>query len=55
MKIYLPELNMFDKILRRIFAKYTEKVYRQGIKDGFNWHYKKNMGKIEKMKIVERQ
>ena len=46
---------MFDKILRRIFAKYTEKVYRQGIKDGFNWHYKKNMGKIEKMKIVERQ
>ncbi len=45
MKIYLPELNIFDKILKVIFAKYTEKVYRQGIKDGFNWHYKKTWEK----------
>lgn len=45
MKIYLPELNMFDKILQRVFVKYTEKVYRQGIKDGFNWHYKKTWEK----------
>lgn len=41
MKIYLPEFNIFDKILQRIFVRYTEKVYRQGIKDGFNWNYKK--------------
>lgn len=38
MKIYLPELNIFDKILKVIFSKYTEKVYRQGLKDGFNWN-----------------
>lgn len=37
MKIYLPELNMFDKILNAIFSKYTYKIYKKGFKDGFNW------------------
>lgn len=36
MKIYLPELNMFDKILSVVFRKYTYKIYIQGIKTGFN-------------------
>lgn len=36
MKLYLPELNFFDKILLKVFRKYTYKIYRQGIKTGFN-------------------
>lgn len=37
MKIYLSELNMFDKILSMVFKKYTIKIYKKGVRDGFNW------------------
>lgn len=37
MKIYLPELNMFEKILTIVLKRYTYKIYRKGIVDGFNW------------------
>ena len=30
-------MKVFDKILAYIFKKYTEKVYRKGVIDGFNW------------------
>lgn len=40
MKNNLIELNMFDKILQRIFPGYTEKIYKIGVKDGFNWKEK---------------
>ena len=35
MKNNLIELNMFDKILQRIFPG-----YKIGVKDGFNWKEK---------------
>ena len=41
MKKYLIELNMFDKILQKIFPGYTEKIYRIGVADGFNWREKR--------------
>ena len=37
MKVYITELNMFEKILSVIFKKYTYKIYRKGVKDGYNW------------------
>ncbi len=55
MRGYLPKLNIFDKILKNIFKRYSEKIYRQGLRDGFNWNYERNMGKMEKIKISERQ
>lgn len=30
-------MNLFDKILAYILKKYTKKVYRKGVIDGFNW------------------
>lgn len=36
MKLNLPELNMFEKILSKILRRYTIKVYRQGFQDGLN-------------------
>ena len=36
----LQELNIIDKILSKVFYKYTEKIYRKGVKDGFNWREK---------------
>ncbi len=32
------ELNIFDKILSQIFKRYTYKIYRCGVRDGFNWN-----------------
>lgn len=29
-------MNIFDKLLSHIFKKYTNKVYRKGVIDGFN-------------------
>lgn len=31
------ELNLFEKILSKLFRKYTYKIYTRGVKDGFNW------------------
>ena len=31
------ELNLLDKMLLHIFKRYTYKVYRKGVIDGFNW------------------
>ena len=31
------ELNFGDKILFYIFKKYSIKIYKKGLKDGFNW------------------
>ena len=31
------ELNLLDEILFHIFKSYTYKIYRMGVKDGFNW------------------
>lgn len=30
-------INILDKILSYIFKGYTYKIYRIGVKDGFNW------------------
>lgn len=32
------ELNMLDKILSHLFKRYTYKIYRRGVQDGFNWN-----------------
>ena len=39
MKSNLNEVNYFDYILMRVFKKYTYKIYRIGMKDGFNLIY----------------
>lgn len=31
------KMNIFDKVLCCIFKRYTIKIYRKGIIDGFNW------------------
>ena len=31
------ELNVFEKILSKIFKQYTYKIYSIGLKDGYNW------------------
>lgn len=31
------KMNLFDKLLSYIFKNYTNKVYRKGVIDGFNW------------------
>lgn len=36
----LQNLNIIDKILSKIFYRYTEKIYRRGVIDGFNWREK---------------
>lgn len=38
--ICLRNLNIADRILSIVFRKYTYKIYRQGLKDGFNWKKK---------------
>lgn len=30
-------LNLLDKILLHIFKNYSNKIYRIGVRDGFNW------------------
>lgn len=44
MKGYWSELNILDKILYFVFKRYTYKIYRKGIRDGFNWE---NIGERE--------
>lgn len=47
-------LNFYDKILLMLFKRYTYKILQQGVKMEYNWNNNKNLGKIEKIKIVER-
>lgn len=47
-------LNFCDKILLVLFKRYTYKILQQGVKLEYNWNNNKNLGKIEKIKIVER-
>lgn len=47
-------LNFYDKILLLLFKRYTYKILQQGVKMEYNWNNNKNLGKIEKTKIVER-
>lgn len=37
MKINLSGLNVFEKLLAYILKRYTYKIYRKGIMDGFNF------------------
>ncbi len=37
MKNSLPKLNAFEKVLAILFKRYTYKIYRKGVRDGFNW------------------
>ena len=30
-------LNLFDKILLHIFKRYSYKIYKTGVRDGFDW------------------
>lgn len=46
-------LKFYDKILLTIFKRYTYNILQQGVKMEYNWNNDKNMGKIEKIKIVE--
>lgn len=41
MEKYLSELNMFEKIICYIFKRYTNKIYKQGVIDGYNWAKRK--------------
>jgi hypothetical protein len=36
-KLNYIELNAFEKILSKIFKRYTYKIYSIGVKDGYNW------------------
>lgn len=31
------ELNPLEYVLSKVFRKYTYKIYKKGVKDGFNW------------------
>lgn len=31
------KLNIFDEILLHIFKNYSYKIYKLGVRDGFNW------------------
>ena len=31
------ELNIFEKLLRKVFKRYTYKIYSIGMQDGYNW------------------
>jgi len=31
------ELNVFEKILSKIFKRYTYKIYSIGVQGGYNW------------------
>lgn len=46
----LQELNIIDKILSKVFYKYTERIYRKGVKDGFNWREKRWRFNMERTK-----
>lgn len=37
MRMNLSGLNIFEKILTIILKRYTYKIYRKGIVDGFNF------------------
>lgn len=52
MNIYLPKFNIFDKILKKIFIKYTEKIYRNGVIDGFNWN--NNVDKVNDLSTIHK-
>jgi len=34
-------MSLKEIILIKVFGKFTIKVYRRGLEDGFNWSYKK--------------
>lgn len=53
MKNLRKNIKFCDIILMHCFKKYTLRVYRLGLQDGFNWNNNKNVGKIEKIKIEE--
>ncbi|MCI8641043.1 MAG: hypothetical protein HFJ59_04135 [Clostridia bacterium] len=36
------KLNILDKMLLYILKKYSYKIYRRGVQDGFNWNNKIN-------------
>lgn len=42
---YLQNLNIFDKILSKVFSRYTNKIYRLGVMEGFNWESEKRWEK----------
>lgn len=37
MKVCFTELNLFEKVLSVVLKKYTYKIYRKGVQDGYNW------------------
>lgn len=45
---YLQNLNIFDKILSKVFSRYTNKIYRLGVMEGFNWENQKLWEKMKK-------
>lgn len=38
----LQSLNFFDRILSKVFSRYTKKIYRLGVIEGFNWENEKD-------------
>ncbi len=38
------DLNILDKLLSKILKRYTYKIYRKGIVDGYNWAKSKRKG-----------
>lgn len=36
-KINNSNLSIIEKIISKIFKKYTYKIYSNGIRDGYNW------------------
>lgn len=44
----LQNFNFFDRILGKIFKRYTEKVYRLGIIENFNFENTKRWEKFKK-------
>ena len=45
-------MNIFDKLLSYIFKTYTNKVYRKGIADGFNW--KENVDNVNDLSTIHK-
>lgn len=45
---YLRNLNIFDRMLSNVFSRYTNKIYRLGVMEGFNWKSEKRWEKFKK-------
>lgn len=50
----LKGLNIIDKILMRLFPKYTYKIFGKGVKAAFSWDYVDNVNHLSTKTKIEK-